>query len=148
MNWATISAVALRPARGNEVRGRQFVRDAGRRLDVHRVVVLEEHDAHLPQPPTGKFFVLWGHIDLWGHIYCQGHRGDGADEAWSLPHRSTNGDRPEVDLFSLAALGQPKTAPPAEHCLVSYIPLARAGLVGACRSFAGRQVGYSCISRV
>ena len=89
MNWATISAVALRPARGNEVRGRQFVRDAGRRLDVHRVVVLEEHDAHLPQPPTGKFFVLWGHIDLWGHIYCQGHRDDGKNAAWSLPHRST-----------------------------------------------------------
>ena len=78
MNWATISAVALRPARGNEVRGRQFVRDAGRRLDVHRVVVLEEHDAHLPQPPTGKFFVLWGHIDC--------HRGDGAEEEPVLPH--------------------------------------------------------------
>ena len=27
-----------------------------------------------------------------------------------LPHRSTNGDRPEVDLFSLAALGQRRCA--------------------------------------
>ena len=92
MNWATISAVALRPARGNEVRGRQFVRDAGRRLDVHRVVVLEEDDAHLPQPPTGNFFVFWGHID------CQG---DGADEEPVLPHRPTAGD-----LFTLPTLGR------------------------------------------
>ena len=76
MNWATISAVALRPARGNEVRGRQFVRDAGRRLDVHRVVVLEEHDAHLPQPPPRQL------LDLRGHIDCQGHRDDGEDAAW------------------------------------------------------------------
>ena len=98
-------------------------------LNGHRIIIFQEDDAHLRQPPAGKFFVLLGHIDLWGHIYCQGHRGDGADEAWSLPHLSTNGDRPEVDLFSLAALGQPKTAPPAEPaCLVSYIPLARAGL--------------------
>ena len=100
MNWATISAVALRPARGNEVRGRQFVRDAGRRLDVHRVVVLEEHDANLRQPPPRQLNVLLRDVG------SQGHRDDGEDAAWSLPHRSTNGDRPEVDLFSLA-LGQP-----------------------------------------
>ena len=47
-------------------------------LDGHGVVVLKEHDAHLPQPPTGNFFVLWGHIDC--------HRGDGAEEEPVLPH--------------------------------------------------------------
>ena len=64
----------------------------GRRapLDVHRVVVLEEDDADLRQPPTGKFFNLWRDI---------GSQGDRADEEPVLPHHSTNGDRP----FSLAA---------------------------------------------
>ena len=86
MNWATISAVALRPARGNEVRGRQFVRDAGRRLDVHRVVVLEEHDAQLAQSPARRLLILLRDIG------SQGHRDDGADEEPVLPHRPTGGD--------------------------------------------------------
>ena len=52
----------------------------GRRapLDVHRVVVLEEDDADLRQPPTGKFFNLWRDI---------GSQGDRADEEPVLPHR-------------------------------------------------------------
>ena len=74
MNWATISAVALRPARGNEVRGRQFVRDAGRRLDVHRVVVLEEHDANLRQPPPRQLNVLLRDVGSQGHLH--GHEVD------------------------------------------------------------------------
>ena len=55
-------------------------------LDGHGVVVLKEDDAHLPQPPTGKFFVRWGHIG------CQGHRGNGADQGLVvLPHCPTGG---------------------------------------------------------
>ena len=70
----------------------------GRRapLDVHRVVVLEEHDADLRQPPPRQLQILW--LDI-------GSQGDGADEEPVLPHRSTNGDWPEVDLFSLACFG-------------------------------------------
>jgi hypothetical protein len=47
-------------------------------------------------------------------ICSQGHRDDGADEEPVPPHRSTNGDRPEVDLFSLA-LGQPFSAATASN---------------------------------
>ena len=67
-------------------------------LDGHGVVVLKEHDAHLPQPPTGKFFVLRSDVS-------EGHRGDGADEGLVvLPHCPTGGDLatnwPEADLAS------------------------------------------------
>ena len=58
-------------------------------LNVHGIIIFQEDDAHLRQPPAGKFFVLWGHIDLWRDVGSQGHRDDGEDAAWSLPHRST-----------------------------------------------------------
>ena len=50
----------------------------GNALDGHRIIIFQEDDAHLRQPPAGKFFVLWGHIDC--------HRGDGAEEEPVLPH--------------------------------------------------------------
>ena len=69
----------------------------GRRapLDVHCVVVLEEDDADLRQPPTGKFFNLWRDI---------GSQGDRADEEPVLPHRLTGWTR-DGPGFSLAAFG-------------------------------------------
>ena len=60
----------------------------GRRapLDVHRVVVLEEHDAQLAQSPARRLLILLRDIG------SQGHRDDGADEEPVLPHRPTGGD--------------------------------------------------------
>ena len=72
------------------------------RLDVHRVVVLEEHDAHLPQAPPRQLFVLWRDIG------SQGHRGDGTDQDLVVvPHRPTGGDLSRRAWFSLGCLGQP-----------------------------------------
>jgi len=52
-------------------------------LDVHRVVVLEEDDAHLPQAPPRQL------LDLWRDICSQGGC---ADEEPVLPHRPAGGD--------------------------------------------------------
>ena len=76
----------------------------GNALDGHRVVVLEEHDANLRQPPPRQLNVLLRDVG------SQGHRDDGEDAAWSLPHRPTGGDvrtGPSGPGFSLRALGQP-----------------------------------------
>ena len=66
------------------------------RLDVHRVVVLEEHDANLAQSPAGKL------LDLLRDIGSQGGR---ADEEPVLPHRLEPVGTWEADLLLAGCFG-------------------------------------------
>ena len=70
----------------------------GRRapLDVHRVVVLEEDDADLRQPPPRQLQKLW--LDI-------GSQGDGADEEPVLPHRLEPVGTWEADLLLAGGFG-------------------------------------------